>query len=132
MGCKMPWWAGSETPPPDKDKMIADLRAEVDSLKEERDNLKLQYTNARHSQWSSEVNAIDEIHSLTQQLAAANGRVERLVAAATPVLRNELDKVEVHPCDYNDDTARARQCTAEVQELFAALSDLPEADKEKS
>jgi hypothetical protein len=29
MGCKMPWWAGSENPPPDKDKIISDLRAKL-------------------------------------------------------------------------------------------------------
>jgi hypothetical protein len=49
MGCKMPWWAGSENPPPDKDKIISELRAELTTLQ-----AKLQTTEEANAYLRSE------------------------------------------------------------------------------
>lgn len=47
----------------------------------------------------------------------------RIRSAANALLRDELDRVQVHPCDEHDDAARAVLCRAEVQELYLAAKD---------
>lgn len=42
--------------------------------------------------------------------------------AAAKLVREHLDEASVHPCDVNDDDARARQCRDEVQVLYRALN----------
>jgi predicted RNase H-like nuclease (RuvC/YqgF family) len=112
MSCKMPWWAGSENPPPDKDKIISDLRAEVASLNEERDGV-IETFNRQLMKDNALLGA--RVGELTQQLAAANGRVE--------MLRKALEHIESHTDSTNDGI------TYEI--CRAALSNLNE-DRDKS
>jgi hypothetical protein len=42
--------------------------------------------------------------------------------AAKAVLRKELDRVEVHPCDEGDDVVAARHLTQEMKILLSALT----------
>jgi predicted nucleic acid-binding Zn-ribbon protein len=109
MGCKMPWWAGSETPPQDKDKIISDLRAEVASLKEERDKMAVELLDKSLA-----------LEQVTQQLAAANGRVERQAQVIAEAL-HELDSSVV---DWDSPVMRASQLLQ--AEVDAALSNLNE------
>ncbi|EKC4076496.1 TPA: hypothetical protein OXB29_004898 [Escherichia coli] len=45
-----------------------------------------------------------------------------LELAAKAVLRGELDRVEVHPCDEGDDVVAARHLTQEMKILLSALT----------
>lgn len=47
---------------------------------------------------------------------------ETIVAAAQAVVRQALDDVSVHPCDYHDDAVRARLLHGPVSDLHAALT----------
>jgi N-methylhydantoinase B/oxoprolinase/acetone carboxylase alpha subunit len=108
MGCKMPWWAGSENPPPDKDKIISDLRAEVASLKEERDRLQDTYGQ---NMW--------RIDDLTQQLAAAKEYAARVHVV-------ELAAQAVIDRWYSPDWMDGTHTQDYIVRLRAALSNLNE------
>ena len=41
-----------------------------------------------------------------------------LLDAIDAVLRDALDRVEVHPCDYDDDTVRANGLLPEMKKLY--------------
>lgn len=49
--------------------------------------------------------------------------MEAVIKAAKAVLREELDKVEVHPCDYHDDTVRAGRLYGPYRELWEAIAE---------
>ncbi len=54
----------------------------------------------------------------------------QLFLAAQAVVREALDKVEVHPCDERDDAVRAKGLYGPVQELHAALAQEGESSRE--
>ena len=80
------------------------LRAEVSSLKEERENLRdaAAHLRSERDRYQEQFNDESELNAkLTQQLAAANGRVEMLRDALTGLLNYALRFV----C-YHDETHR--------------------------
>jgi hypothetical protein len=102
------------------------LRAEVASLKEREQAL-------RDSKRQTETDASDCINTLTQQLAAANGRVERMLTAADEYINSYLFEAS-NRAAMNDrkgaDEARmrasvAKDMLAEIKH-YAALSNLNE------
>jgi hypothetical protein len=110
---------------------MADLRAEVASLKEERDKLKSVWSdhaalhaNLLHIGYPRELAlhlaGATDYDALTQQLAAANGRVERQAQVITEAL-HELDSSAV---DWDSPILRASQLLQ--AEVDAALSNLNE------
>lgn len=46
---------------------------------------------------------------------------EEIVRAATAVIRDALDDVQVHPCDQYDDDVKARQLPVHMHALYLAL-----------
>ncbi|HDU2622418.1 TPA: hypothetical protein RE968_003383 [Pseudomonas aeruginosa] len=59
-------------------------------------------------------------------LASIGADASPLAQAAKKVLREALDRVEVHPCDEGDDTIAAKQLPPEMQALLQALVDVGE------
>lgn len=54
-------------------------------------------------------------------LVAVGANASPLEQAAKRVLREALDRVEVHPCDEGDDAIAAKQLSPEMQALLQAL-----------
>ncbi|MCT5016960.1 hypothetical protein ICI41_29800 (plasmid) [Pseudomonas aeruginosa] len=54
-------------------------------------------------------------------LASVGANASPLELAAKQVLREALDRVELHPCDEGDDAVAARQLSPEMQALLQAL-----------
>ena len=54
-------------------------------------------------------------------LAAVGTNASPLELAAKQVLREALDRVELHPCDRGDDAVAAKQLSPEMQALLLAL-----------
>ncbi len=48
--------------------------------------------------------------------------LESIGLDASPLDREELDRVEVHPCDEGDDVVAARHLTQEMKILLSALT----------
>jgi hypothetical protein len=79
------------------------LRAEVASLKEERDTAKMNESFWKHAHKVDTDGLNVKVDHLTQQLAAANGRVEILVKAGQAVVdRWDMPKWKdaFHPDEY--------------------------------
>lgn len=51
----------------------------------------------------------------------AGDRADAIANAARSVLREALDAAEVHPCDTNNDSARAKQLSPLMQNLYRAI-----------
>lgn len=47
---------------------------------------------------------------------------DQLAIAAHAVVRDALDRVEVHPCDHDDDNVRAKGLSLEAKALYDALA----------
>ena len=47
---------------------------------------------------------------------------DQLFLAAQGVVRGALDRVDVHPCDYNDDNVRSNGLSLEAKALYDALA----------
>lgn len=54
-------------------------------------------------------------------LEAVGANASPLEQAAKQVLREALDRVELHPCDQGDDAIAAKQLSPEMQALLQAL-----------
>lgn len=54
-------------------------------------------------------------------LAAVGADASPLEQAAKQVLREALDRVELHPCDSGDDAVAAKHLSPEMQALLLAL-----------
>jgi chromosome segregation ATPase len=96
------------------------LRAEVASLKEERDTAKMNESFWKHAHKVDTDGLNVKVDHLTQQLAAANGRVERQAQVIAEAL-HELDSSVV---DWDSPVMRASQLLQ--AEVDAALSNLNE------
>jgi len=55
-------------------------------------------------------------------LASVSATASPLELAARQVLRDALDRVELHPCDYGDDAVAARQLSPDMQALLTTLT----------
>jgi hypothetical protein len=44
--------------------------------------------------------------------------LSELVSAVDATLREALDRIDVHPCDSNDDTVRAKGLPEELKRLY--------------
>lgn len=55
-------------------------------------------------------------------LDKAERQRDALLAAAKPVLRDALDRIDMHPCDDDRNDLRVKRCSAEIQELYAAIA----------
>jgi len=55
-------------------------------------------------------------------LDAVGANATALEIAAKRVLREELDRVQLHPCDEGDDSIAAKQLSPELQALLKALT----------
>lgn len=55
-------------------------------------------------------------------LASVGVNASSLELAAKQVLREALDRVELHPCDEGDDVVAAKQLSPEMQALLHALT----------
>lgn len=55
-------------------------------------------------------------------LASIGTDASPLEQAAKQVLREELDRVELHPCDHGDDTVAAKQLSTALQTMLQALT----------
>ncbi|HBO5514556.1 TPA: hypothetical protein L4559_003449 [Pseudomonas aeruginosa] len=62
-------------------------------------------------------------------LASIGTDASPLAQAAKKVLREALDRVELHPCDQGDDTIAAKELSPELQALLQALIDVSELPK---
>ncbi len=51
-------------------------------------------------------------------------KIQSIISCAEKVLRMELDKVVVHPCDYENDDVRASGCVTEIKDLYYAIKKL--------
>ena len=60
--------------------------------------------------------------ALTDRIERLQAHNAMLVAAVIPVLRDRLDRVNMHPCDVHDDAMRARHAGDDVEALFEALN----------
>jgi hypothetical protein len=120
MGCKMPWWAGSETPPPDKDKTIADLRAEntaqallIASLKEDCEAGK----RLLREQMALTTARTGEALFVAQQLSDTQRKNAELIAALAP-----LAECYLPPQGYRHLGVTAHFRTEQITAACAALS----------
>ena len=55
-------------------------------------------------------------------LASVDANASPLEIAAKKVLREALDRIEVHPCDADDDVVAAKKLSPELQALLQALT----------
>jgi hypothetical protein len=92
-----------------------------------RDSNKWKENEAWHKAASPE--AFSELLTERDELIA---EVERLRVAANAVVREALDNVSVHPCDYNDDSVRAKSLYGAMADLYAATRCRAEGGDTKS
>jgi len=51
-------------------------------------------------------------------------KIQMIISCSEKVLRMELDKVVVHPCDYDNDDVRASGCVTEIKDSYYAIKQL--------
>lgn len=69
----------------------------------------------------TEVLLVDAALASPVDALVAGDRVDAIADAAQSVLREALDAAEVHPCDTNNDSARAKQLSPLMQNLYRAI-----------
>jgi uncharacterized protein YukE len=107
------------------------LRSEVASLKEERDGLAESVQgmyDTLHKYWPGTINELlEDWQRLTQQLAAANGRVEMLKATLEEIKEHASFSSDAPRTDYVEHSAvKGGQLLTIVDLVDAALSNLNE------
>ncbi len=69
-----------------------------------------------------------EANKTRDMLASVGTDASPLEQAAKRVLREALDRVELHPCDEGNDAIAAKQLTPELQALLEALKGMTTDD----
>lgn len=57
-------------------------------------------------------------------MATIEEKMQIVISCCEKVVRMELDKVVVHPCDYGNDDVMASGCVTEIKDLYYAIKQL--------